>query len=118
MQENITLINVTVLDTESLSEATPDLVRNAIVGFEMPADIDGATEITFQATGEPNGTYKNVYGPGGSELSVTVGVDRHIPADPINFASCRFLKVRLGTSGTPVAATADRILSVIVRPIA
>lgn len=118
MQENITLVNLTILDTASLSEATPDLVGNAVVGFEMPADIDSATTITFQATGEPKGTYKDVYDAGGSELSVTVDVDRHIPADPINFASCRFLKVRLGTSGTPVAATADRVLSVIVRPIA
>ncbi len=118
MQENITLVNVPLLDTASLSGATPDLVKNAIVGFEMPADIEGATAITFQATGEPGGTWKNVYDSAGNELSITVGVDRHIPVDPTSFASVRFLKIRLGTSGTPVVATADRVLTVIVRPIA
>ena len=118
MQENITLVNLTILDTESLSEATPDLVGNAIVGFEMPAAIDSATAITFQATGEPKGTWKDMYNDLGAELSVVVDVDRHIPVNPSDFASARFLKVRLGTSGTPVAATADRIISVIVRPVA
>ena len=118
MQENITLVNVPLLDTDSLSEATPDLVGNAIVGFEMPANIEGATAITFQATGEPGGTFLNMYTAAGAELTVTVGVDQHIPVNPTHFASARFLKIRLGTSGTPVVATADRVLTVIVRPIA
>ena len=118
MQEQITEIYLTVLDTDSVSLDVVDLVGCAIVGFEMPAALDAAVLITFQAAGEPGGGLLNMYTQAGAELTVTVDVDRHIPVDPTDFASVRFLAVRLGTAAIPVVATGDRLIGVIVRPIA
>jgi hypothetical protein len=96
---------------QSLSPAI-DLGVGRLVGITTPSNIDSATAVTFQASYD-NATWNNVYDSSGVEKTLTVGVSRWIILSPADFYGMRYVKVRLGTSGTPVAATADRTLQLI-----
>ena len=81
----------------------------------MPAVWNG-TAITFQASDEQGGTYKNVYDTGGTEISLTVANNRVIvPTAAIQAAltSLTHIKIRSGSSATPVNQQDDRSIKII-----
>ncbi len=99
------------------------------IGLVMPAGWDAAG-ITFQGgvalpntpvaqspateTGPP--VFANLFNQGGNEVTITspaAGEQITIPEDMIN--GCEWIKIRSGTSGSPVNQTADRTLYVIVQ---
>lgn len=102
---------VTVANGQSLSPAV-DLGNLRLCGLETPASIDGATSLTFQASAD-GATYLNLYDATGTEKTITVSTSRRVLLAPADFYGIRWIKVRLGTSGTPVAATADRAITVV-----
>ena len=61
-------------------------------------------------------TYYNIYDEYGSEVIVNAGASRHIVLQPGIWSGTRFLKIRSGTTGTPVTQAAARTLNLIVRP--
>lgn len=88
-----------------------------LAGVVMPADWTAAN-LTFQGSHDGT-TYWNVYDDAGSEVSVTAAEDRDIGIRAnvaLALAPWRFLKVRSGTSGTPVNQAADRTLTLIGVP--
>ena len=90
----------TIANGASLSDAVY-VHGEVLVGIRMPATWDAAN-LTFQVSMD-DVTYLDAYSPAGAEHVVTVAAaSTHIWVDPSNFAGYRWLKVRSGTTGTPV----------------
>lgn len=106
---------VTIANGQSLSSAI-SLGGAMVAGIMMPADWDAA-DITFQASHDGL-TYHDVYLDDDSELVVQAAADRFVLFSNISqflgFGLGTYLKIRSGTSGTPVAQSAARDLKLIV----
>jgi hypothetical protein len=103
----------TIANGASLSGAV-DLTAGVLVGIQMPTWT--AAVLTFQGSADDT-TYTNVYTDGGSEFTVQTASDRFVQVDPVDFVGIRYLKVRSGTSGSAVNQGAERVLTLVVRPI-
>ncbi len=99
--------------TTSLSAAV-NLAGYALCGIIMPTAWTAAN-LTFQASHD-NTTYNNVYTSNGIEKTVVAAVSEFITIDPIDFIGVEWLKVRSGTSGTPVNQAAAATLILVLRP--
>jgi hypothetical protein len=100
---------VTIANAGSLSGAA-DLEGKAIAGIVMPADWTAAA-LTFQVS--VDGTnFKNLYNDSGSEVSITVAADTFIRLTA-EWKGIRYIKVRSGTAGVPVAQGAERQIGLV-----
>ncbi len=104
------LFDITEDDDLTAAISLLDLTPVAII---MPAAWDAA-DLTFQI-GDSNDTFTNLYNDTGSEVVVTAAASRYIRLVPSEWVNMRQLKIRSGTSGTPVAQTADRTLIIVTR---
>ncbi|MDD5585626.1 MAG: hypothetical protein PHY92_01545 [Alphaproteobacteria bacterium] len=116
-----TVINV--LDVLPATIASGQAVSGALnlgglrlFGFVMPAAWTAAN-LTFQMSHDGGTTWANVYDSNGNELTATVAASRYVALDPANFASLAMIKVRSGTSGTPVNQAAERTLQLVLRAV-
>lgn len=91
-----------------------DLGYGVLQGFIMPGTWIAAA-LTFQASLDGENFY-NLY-DNGTEVNMTVGVDRFVQLDPVKWQGIRYLKLRSGTAATPVNQTASRTIKLIVRPL-
>lgn len=110
-----------VIESGSAVSAAVDMDGKLLVGIEMPSSWTTA-DLTFQAARIDRsangdfGTYLNVYevdtaNTAGVEVTVDAAASRYLGIDnPAPFAGIQSLKVRSGTSGTPVNQGADRTL--------
>lgn len=105
---------VTIANGASLSDALNIASRN-FFGVIMPAAWTSAA-MTFQ--GSFDGTnYFDLYDETGTEVSFTVAASRYvIISSPAKFLGLKKIKVRSGTSGTPVNQAAERTVGLIVIP--
>lgn len=106
-------VAVTIANGEAVS-TTVNVRGRDVVGIQMPADWTAAG-MTFQASFD-GATFYNIYDTGGTELSYTVADDRYIPVERGKLHGMQALKVRSGTSGTPVNQGGARTLYVILQP--
>ena len=108
-------LTVVIESGESLSGAF-DVRQYSQMGIIMPA-ARTAANLTFQASDESGGTYCDVYTDAGDEVSVTAAASRAISIDLNSsaLASYQYLKIRSGTTGTPVAQGADRTLKICLK---
>lgn len=97
----------------SLSDAVT-LLDTRVVAFDLPASINAATSLTFQAK-RPGGSFRNMYDDAGTELTYTVAADRWVRAEPLDFAGVSEIKVRTGTAGAPTAQAAGCVIGVITQ---
>lgn len=109
--ENTTL-TATIANAASLSGAI-DLAGFSQVGLVMPAAWTAAN-LTFQGCDTLGGTYQDIYDSAGNELTVIAAASRCI-ADIPELAPFRFIKIRSGTSGTPVSQGASRDIIVVAK---
>lgn len=72
-----------------------------------------AANLSFQASYDGT-TYNNLFDSGGTEYAVTAAASAAIIVPLADFLGIRFLKIRSGTSGTPVAQGADRALQLVL----
>ena len=109
------MLETTIANGESLSSLI-ELGSLTLVGIEIPAGWTAAN-LTLQTTNESGGTLVDVYDKAGSEYTITVGgASRFIVLDKSDLQGIgRFIKLRSGTSGTPVNQGADRVLKLIVK---
>ena len=98
---------VVILSGQSLSAAL-NLQGHIFTGVYMPAAWTAAS-LTFQGSFDGD-TYFNVFFDG-SEISTAVAASGYYGLDPVKFFGLKYLKVRSGTSGTPVNQGADRTLT-------
>ena len=108
------IASATIASAASLSGAI-DLAGCVLVGIQMPSGWDAAN-LTFQGSAD-GVTYGDVYDGAGTEYFVTAVASYFIRIDPQDLVPIRYLKVRSGTTGTPVAQGAERVLTLIVRPV-
>lgn len=105
-------ITITIANGASLSSAI-DLGTLVAVGARMAAiqmpSAWTAANLTFQVSLD-GVTYADFYDSSGTEYSVTASTSRTILVPYADFFCARFLKVRSGTTGTPVNQGADRSL--------
>jgi len=96
---------VTIALNTALSPAL-DLEEARAAVLMMPAAWTPAV-ITFQV-GDDAGNWTDYYNADGTEYSLTVAASRAIRLPIADFLGIRRLKVRSGTSGTPVNQAAAR----------
>jgi hypothetical protein len=117
--EEVNFVEVTIASGESLSEAVDLGQGESLVGIQMPGTWTTA-DLTFAGSIDGGRTFGNIYdGNGTSETEVTVPADagQVIRLDPADWVLFRHLKVRSGTSGTPVAQGGDRTIRLAKRAI-
>lgn len=112
--ERVNLANVTatIANGASLSDEI-DLGGSSMQTILMPA-VWTAASLTFQIAEASGGTWRNVYDDSGTEVAVTTAASRAIPM-PAELAGARFIKIRSGTSGTPVNQGGARSLVVLLK---
>lgn len=116
-------IDVTILNGQSGQQGYVDLHRacETVVGIAMPSAWTAAS-ITLMTvpplTADPSAaTWVDVYERDGTEYEITCDAGQHVIIPPADLAGIRFLKIRSGTSGTPVAQAATRTITLITRPV-
>ena len=73
--------------------------------------------LTFQAALTSASTFMNVYNSTGGEIAYTVDANRLVSFDPAPWLSIEHIKVRSGTSGSPVAQAAERTIYLITQAL-
>jgi hypothetical protein len=96
---------------QHLSQAI-DVSGLDLTGIEMPSRITGAA-LTFQASDAMDGTFNDLYDETGTEVSVTVAANRAV-TNVLKLKNFNALKVRTGTSGSPVAQADDAPIQLIL----
>ena len=92
-----------------LSAAVDLREYGTLIGISMPGTWVAAN-LTFQTSADGGTTYQNFYDSVGNEYTVTAAASRNIMINAADFLGVRYLKIRSGTSGTPVNQTASRDL--------
>lgn len=114
-QDRRRIVEATIALDASLSTAV-DLQGCRLVAIVMSAGWDTAG-MTFQASVDGS-TWINVHDDAGNEQALVVAGSRYwVILAPSEWESIRHLKIRSGTSGTPVAQTAERVIELVVVPV-
>lgn len=104
----------TIANGAALSGAV-NLEHMDLFAIEMPAAWTAAA-ITFSASYDGT-TYLDVYEDDGDEVSFTVDASRYVLIrDPAKFFGIKQIKVRSGTTGTPVNQGGARTVNLICIP--
>jgi len=108
-------VTTTITNGTSLSPAI-DLADYGYrpIAIVMPAAWTAAN-LTFQGSHDGS-TFNNLYTSAGVEYLVTAAASQYIILNPADFLGVQVLKIRSGTSGTPVNQGADRTLSLVIKP--
>ena len=110
------LKTVTIANGASLSGVI-DLEGFVLMGIQMPSAWTAAN-LTFEASSARAGTFDDVYDDTGTEVNVTAAASRYIGVTGTKgdvLANVRFLKVRSGTTGTPVNQGAARTITLCLK---
>ena len=115
-------MTVTIASGTSLSPAVK-LGQKTLVGIALPSAWTAA-DITFQVSPDGGTTFGEAETSDGTAANAAAPFQIHSPAasqfiafDPTRFRGVNCIKVRSGTSGTPVAQGADRVLTLLVRGV-
>lgn len=100
----------TIANAASLSGAC-DLALQRLAGIQMPAAWTAAS-LSFQASYDGT-NYFDLYDQAGNEITVTTSTSRRVALNMGDYAGIRYIKVRSGPTGTPVAQGASRDLILI-----
>jgi hypothetical protein len=108
-------VQTTIANGTSLSPAI-DLADYGYrpIAIVMPGTWTAAN-LTFQASHDGS-TFNNLYTMAGVEYLVTATTSQFIILNPADFLGVQVLKIRSGTSGTPVSQGADRVLTLVTKP--
>ena len=103
---------VTIANGASLSSAV-EIGGSIVVGIQTP-DTWTAANLTLQMSS--NGTtFNNVYDDAGAEKTITAAAAEYILIQPTSYlGGADAIKVRSGTSGTPVNQGAERIITLVL----
>lgn len=111
---HIDVETATIANSASLS-ATVNLASRVLVGVLMPATWTAA-DLTFQVSLDGS-TFVNAYDATGAEVTAVVDASTFVWLSPSIFAGAKFLKVRSGTSDTPVNQGGARSIELSLRDI-
>lgn len=108
----VTTVDVVISSGQSLSAAA-NLGGLHAMGIIMPSAWTAAS-LSFQACAD-SVTFVDLYSEFGTEVVIPAGVSRFLAFAPSLFLAFNGLKVRSGTTGTPVNQAADRTLKIVAR---
>ncbi len=111
---NIDRIPAVIANGASLSPEV-DLGARTLVGIAMPAAWTAAA-LTFQVSVDGGATWLNMQ-TASAELSYTAAAGQYIGVDPALWRGVNAIKVRSGTSGTPVNQGQQATLTLICRTV-
>jgi hypothetical protein len=112
MAIGITPVAVTITSGTALSPAVP-LGEFVLTGIAMPAAWDAAA-LSFQVSADGGQTYGEMQTTAAA-VSYLAAANQFIAIDPAIWRGINMIKVRSGSSGTPVNQTADRVLTLVTR---
>ena len=107
--------DVTIANGGNLSSAV-DLTGQILLCIQTPAAWTAAV-ITLQGSADGD-TYANLWHPLTGEVSLAAAASRIFALEPAMFLGIRYLKIRSGTSGTPVNQGAARTIMIVMYPSA
>lgn len=107
---DIATVTTTIASGASLTTAI-DLTTKRLAGIIIPASWTTA-DLTLQASADGTNWF-NVYDALGTEYTITAAASRAIIVPLTDMIGFRYLKIRSGTSGTPVNQTDARTLTLI-----
>ncbi len=99
-QMGLTTFTVAIASGQSLSSQI-DIGPGKLVGILIPAAWTAAN-MTFQVSPDGGTTWGNFFTYLGAEVTAVAVASQYLEVDPNIFAAVRSLKLRSGTSGTPV----------------
>lgn len=103
----------TIANGTAITATGFDVGAGAVVtGILMPASWTAAS-LSFQASID-SANWFDVYDRFGVEIVIPAAASRVITVEPTLFIGFRYIKVRSGTTGTPVNQGADRTITLIV----
>ena len=108
-----TTADAVIANGASLSGAVT-MTGGRLARITMPAAWTAAS-LTFQASSD-GATYGDLYDKDGVEYTVSAAASREIIIPLVDFLGVAYLKVRSGTSGTPVNQGAARTLKLVLVP--
>lgn len=107
-------LTATIANGASLS-ASVYLTDQPIVAIQMPTTWTTGN-LTFQ--GSNDGTnFFDVYNMDGDEYTVVAAANRYIVLSPFEFQWARYVKIRSGTTGTPVTQGGARTITLVTRKV-
>lgn len=106
-------ITFTIANNASLSDASEDLHGVFCLAVVMPGTWTAAS-LTFQASID-GVTFTDMYYDG-AEYAVVVAASQYVVLDAKDFVGIRYLKIRSGTTGSPVNQGGARTLTVVTIP--
>ena len=112
MSTVVEYVTATISSGSALSDEI-NLKGKALVGLIMPSAWTTAN-ITFQAGYGSSPTYNDVYDQDGGEITIIAAASQQIMIDPSFSLALEDVKVRSGTTGTPVNQGADREVVLII----
>jgi hypothetical protein len=107
--------SVTIANGQALSTVADLRGLGQVITVIMPSTWTAAA-LTFQASID-GANFFDVRYNGAEVMDSAPPVSKWIAFDPAVFAAARYLKIRSGTSGTPVNQAAERTLTLAVRPL-
>lgn len=103
----------TIASGASLSGAI-DLGTARLAGIYMPSSWTTAN-LTYQASTDGTNWFE-LYDNAGNEYTTTVAAGEAVIVPVSDTIGIRYIKIRSGTSGTPVSQGADRVLTLVAIP--
>ena len=97
----------TIAVDESLSDAV-DLAGYVLAAIAMPSSWTAA-DLTLQA-GDNSNAYRDVYDAGDAEVTIQAAASRYILIEEVVARGIQLIKVRSGTTGSPVTQAAARTI--------
>jgi hypothetical protein len=105
-------LDAVIANGASLSAAV-EIGKTWVTGLILPAAWTAAS-LTFQ--GSVDGTnFYNLYDTDGTEVTSQAAVDRFVRLDSADWSKFSHIKIRSGTSGTPVNQGAARTIKITTR---
>jgi hypothetical protein len=106
---------VTIANGAALSSSV-DLDYRDWFGFVMP-NAWTAAGITVQGSIDGGTTWIDLFDENGSEVTFTVAINRYVLfSQPVRMFGIKLLRLRSGTSGTPVNQGALRTIQLLIEP--
>lgn len=109
-------LNVSLSTAATGLSSMVDLEGYSFFAINMTTAWDTAN-ITLQACPTGDGTFQDVYDDNGTEVTITAAASRIITVNTnlYNLAPLRFIKLRSGTTATPVAQSTSRTLTLVLK---
>lgn len=118
-QSITSIVKITIPINLAIPASGQSMNGQLLSGIVMPAAWTAAN-ITFQATYDIDAAtpvWNDLYDESGNEVTVVAAAARFIRLNPTDFAGISGLKVRSGTTGTPVNQAAARDVFLVFRMI-